>query len=173
MNRSPVLARDTLMTLAVAMMATFMLLLLNSSVMYAQPSPSGNARGTARVTWPKALRAFQRGDTVRAGDYVLADTVIAWHWTNVQPDSTRAITGWLTRRPIALGEFMRSPAVAPAPVVILGSTVKVLWQDGTLRLTLVGTATNNAPLGGPVGVRIDKNRRLDGVAVAPNTVRIR
>ena len=173
MNRFTVSARDVLLSLALALMATFVLLLASASPAHAQPSPNGDARGTAKVTWPKAQRAFQRGDTMRAEDYVLADTVIPWHWASVQPDSTRAITGWVARRTIAVGEFMRSPAVAPAPVIAQGSTVKVLWQDGTLRLTLVGTATNNAALGAPVGVRIDKNRRLDGVAVAPNTVRIR
>jgi flagella basal body P-ring formation protein FlgA len=149
-------------------MATLVLLMLNITVVHGQ-----EARGTVRVTWPRALHAFQRGDTVRTGDYVLADTVIAWHWSNTQPDTTRAITGWVARRTIAEGEFLRSPSVAPAPVITIGSTVQVLWQDGSLRLTLTGTATNNAALGAPVGVRIDRNRRLDGVAVGSNTVRLR
>jgi flagella basal body P-ring formation protein FlgA len=36
-----------------------------------------------------------------------------------------------------------------------------------------GVATNTAALGAPVGIRIDRTRRLDGIAVAPNTVRLR
>jgi hypothetical protein len=41
-----------------------------------------------------------------------------------------------------------------------------------VRILLTGVATNTAPLGASVGVRIDPTRRLDGIAVAPNTVRL-
>jgi flagella basal body P-ring formation protein FlgA len=51
--------------------------------------------------------------------------------------------------------------------------VAVLYQDGPVRIRLSGVATNTASLGAPVGVRIDATRRLDGIAVAPNTVRLR
>ena len=166
-------ALPAVMSLAIALIATFILALLDTAIVSAQPSIAADARGTARVTWPKALHALQRGDTVHAEDYVLADTVIVWHWNSMQPDTTRAIAGWVTHRAIAAGEFLRTPAVAPASVVTLGSAVTVVWLDGSLRLTLKGTATNNAALGAPVGVRIDKNRRLDGIAVAPNTVLLR
>ena len=128
-------------------------------------------RGMARVTWARALRAMRRGDTLRTEDFSLADTVIMWPW-NTQPDSA-AQAGWLVKRAFIAGEFMRAPSVAPLPVITTGSTVKVLWQDGGVRLTLSGVATNNAALGAPVGVRIDKNRRLDGIAVGANSVRLR
>ncbi|MBC8085698.1 MAG: flagellar basal body P-ring formation protein FlgA, partial [Phycisphaerae bacterium] len=134
--------------------------------------PRTLARGTVRVTWPRAIRAMQRGQVVTTSDFVLIDTVIAWPW-NSQPDTVHAIAGWVTRRAVSAGEFLRAPGVAPATLIMMGSTVKVLWQDGPVRLTLTGTATNNAGMGAPVGVRIDKNRRLDGIAVGPNTVRLR
>ena len=51
--------------------------------------------------------------------------------------------------------------------------VSVIYQDGPVRILLTGVATNTASLGAPVGVRIDATRRLDGIAVAPNTVRLR
>jgi len=139
-----------------------------------QPSalPSALPRGMRRVTWPVARRTFATGDTVRADDFALRDTTIVWPW-NTNPDTTSAIVGWVARRPITVGEVLRAPAVSAPPVVSAGSTVTAIWQDGSLRLALTGVATYSAPLGAPVGVRIDHSRRLDGVAVAPNTVRLR
>lgn len=163
----------------IAIVATLLLLQVGVGRADAQPAPDARvvasvaARGTVQVTWPRATRALMRGETVRADDFTLADTVIAWRMTSVQPDTTRAIAGWITRRAIVAGEFMRPPSVAPAPVITMGSAVKVLYQDGTVRLTLTGTATNSAALGAPVGVRLDRNRRLDGVAAGPNLVRLR
>jgi len=157
-------------SLLLGILATALLLMLNVTDGRAQSLAA--ARGTVRVTWPRAVHAMPRGQSIAASDYVLVDTVIAWPW-NSQPDTVHAIAGWVTRRAIAAGEFLRAPGVAPATLIAMGSAVKVLWQDGSLRLTLTGTATNNAVLGAPVGVRIDKNRRLDGIAVGPNTVRLR
>jgi flagellar basal body P-ring formation protein FlgA len=129
-------------------------------------------RGYRRVTWPVATRALGVGDTVRATDFTLRDSVIAWPWQS-KPDSVRNVAGFLVRRPIAIGEVLRAPAIMATPVVTAGSTVNAIWQDGVLRLVLSGVATNTAALGAAVGVRIDRTRRLDGIAVAPNTVRLR
>ncbi len=129
-------------------------------------------RGLRRVTWPVARRAMSRGDTVRADDIALMDTTIVWHW-NSSPDTTRAVAGWIVRRTIAAGELLRVPAIMAPPLVAAGATVTAIWQDGPLRLVLTGVATNTAAMGAPVGVRIDRSRRLDGVAIAPNTVRLR
>jgi flagella basal body P-ring formation protein FlgA len=71
------------------------------------------------------------------------------------------------------GEVLRAPAVAPPPLIESGATVKAIWQDGPLMLVISGVATNAATTGAPVGVRINRTRRLDGVAIAPNTVRLR
>ena len=131
----------------------------------------GAARGMARVRLTVATRALQRGDTLRAADIAVVDTNIVWRW-NTAPDTTRAQPGWITRRTIAAGEVLRSPAVGAASVVKAGSQVKVIYQDGPVRILLTGVATSNAALGAPVGVRIDANRRLDGIAVAANTVRL-
>lgn len=183
-------AATTVTSMLIGILATALLLILNATNARAQNSasdvafasrglgadsvarPRTLARGTVRVTWPRAVRAMTRGQTITAADFVLVDTVIAWPW-NTQPDTTHAIAGWVTRRPVNAGEFLRTPGIAPATIIMMGSTVKVLWQDGPVRLTLTGTATNNAGMGAPVGVRIDKNRRLDGIAVGPNTVRLR
>ena len=149
----------------------------------AQAAPAGNGaaatgttavrRGYVRLSLPVATRDMARGETVRAGDFKLVDTTMVWRWNGVAPDTTRAITGWVTRRPVAAGELLREPAVAPASVVTSGAAVTVIYQDGPVRLVLAGVATNSAPLGAAVGVRIDRARRLDGIAVGPNTVRLR
>ena len=133
---------------------------------------NGTPRGFVRLSLPIATRDFAHGDTVRAGDFALVDTTLVWRWATL-PDTTRAIAGWIARRPIAKGELLRAPAVSAPSMVSAGATVTVLYQDGPVRIALRGIATNTASLGAPVGVRIDRTRRLDGIAVAPNTVRLR
>ncbi|MEO7998672.1 MAG: flagellar basal body P-ring formation chaperone FlgA [Gemmatimonadaceae bacterium] len=157
------LASDLGMSLLVGALATVLLLILSAT----------NVSAQARMTWPRATRALLRGEVLKADDYVLADTTIVWRWKEPSADTITAVAGWVTRRPIAEGEFMHTPSIAPANAITMGSTVKILYQDGPVRLTLTGTATNNAAIGAPVGVRLDKNRRLDGIAVGPNTVRLR
>lgn len=139
------------------------------------PSESSTAtlRGMVRVRLSVATRALQRGDTLRANDIAVVDTNIVWKWAGSLPDTTRAQIGWVTRRPIAAGEVLRAPGVGAPNVVSAGSTVTMYYQDGPVRISLTGVATNSAALGATVGVRLDATRRLDGIAVAPNTVRFR
>lgn len=129
-------------------------------------------RDQRRVSVAIATRALAAGEALVDGDWTLRDTIIVWRW-NTAPDTTRPAAGWVTRRAIAAGEVLKSPAVVPPPVVTSGATVTAIWQDGPVRLVLSGTATNTAAIGAPVGVRIDRTRRLDGIAIAPNTVRLR
>jgi flagella basal body P-ring formation protein FlgA len=129
--------------------------------------------GTHRVTLAVAARALARGDTLAAADVALRDTVIRWQWNGVPPDTVRPAPGWVVQRPIAAGERLRPPGVIPPPVVRAGTAVTVEYRDGPVRLRLAGIATNSAPLGAPVGVRLDPTRRLDGIAVAPNLVRLK
>ncbi len=138
-----------------------------------KPDAAPLARDQRRIQVAVATRFLARGDTLRERDVAWRDTVITWRWGTLGPDTTRVTAGWVTRRPIGAGEVLRMPAVMPPPVVQAGSPVRALYQDGAVQLVLAGTATNTAALGGPVGVRIDRGRRLDGIAVAPNTVRLR
>lgn len=119
-----------------------------------------------------ATRDLATGSVLTDADMALKDTVIVWRW-HTAPDTTRPAAGWVTRRAIAAGEVLRTPAVMAPPVVTTGAAVTAIWQDGPVRLVLTGTATNTAAIGAPVGVRIDRTRRLDGIAVGPNTVRLR
>lgn len=131
------------------------------------------ARGTAHVRVSIARHSLQRGDTLRADDIAIVDTSIVWRWNTIAPDTTRAMAGWIARRAITAGELLRYPAVSAPQVVSAGQSVAVIYQDGPVRIQLAGIATNSASMGAPVGVRIDATHRLDGIAVAPNTVRLR
>lgn len=130
------------------------------------------ARDQRRITLAVATRAIGSGESLTDNDIALRDTVITWRWA-AAPDSTRPSAGWVARRAIAAGEVLRAPAVMAPPVVTSGATVTAIWQDGPVRLLLNGTATNTAAIGAPVGVRVDRTRRLDGIAIGPNTVRLR
>jgi flagella basal body P-ring formation protein FlgA len=139
----------------------------------AQGAAAPAAPGLLALRLPVALRDLARGDTVRADDVAWRDTTLVWRWRVLPADTGVDVTGWVARRAIARGEALRAPAVAPPTVVESGATVRAIWQDGGVRLVLTGVAVNDAPLGAPVAVRIDRTRRLDGIAVAPNTVRLR
>ena len=148
---------------AVALLACF------DATAGAQSAP----RGTVNVRVSIARHSLQRGDTLRADDIAIVDTSIVWRWNTIAPDTTRATEGWIARRAITAGEPLRFPAVSAPQVVSAGQSVAVIYQDGPVRIQLAGIATNSASMGAPVGVRIDATHRLDGIAVAPNTVRLR
>lgn len=148
-------------------------LVLGAPVVRSSALGAQETRGTLRRTLPIATRDIMRGDTLGASDIAMRDTMLVWHWNSAPSDTASVVPGWVARRNIAAGELLRTPAVMAPPLVTSGQTVSVLYEDGPVRLVLKGVATNTAPLGAPVGVRISATRRLDGVAVAPNTVRIR
>lgn len=191
MNDRDVIPGQPITTMFIGILATALLLIVNASTLHAQNanrSPNASRaqnstpqhadttpvvpRGSIRIRWPKATRALTRGQTLTSADFVVIDTVIQWQWA-LPPDTTTAVAGWVTRRPFYEGEVLKKPGIQQTNVIAMGSPVKLLWQDGSIRIALQGTATNNAALGAPVGVRIDKNRRLDGIAIGPNTVRLR
>jgi flagella basal body P-ring formation protein FlgA len=136
-------------------------------------TPRAMSAGSMRVSLAVASRGLQRGDTIRANDFTLVDSTITWRWSMPSADTARVQPGWVAQRAIAVGEVLRSPSVQPPAVITGGSVVKVIFRDGPVQVVLSGTAITSATLGAPVGVRIDRTRRIEGIAVAPNTVRIR
>jgi flagella basal body P-ring formation protein FlgA len=80
--------------------------------------------------------------------------------------------GWVTKRVIAEGEPLREPAVAPPALIKSGDVVQLVWTDGAIQLRLTGRAMNAATAGGRVTVRVDTERRFEGVATAPGQVRM-
>jgi flagella basal body P-ring formation protein FlgA len=93
------------------------------------------------------------------------------------PDTTpslsiAALIGATTRRVLRSGETVRSIDITAAPVVFAGDTVHAEFIRDGVRLALVGTALQNASLGGRVAIRLDRGRRFAGIAIGRNTVRL-
>jgi flagella basal body P-ring formation protein FlgA len=120
-----------------------------------------------------ATRALQRGDTLRASDFAFVDTTITWRWSMPATDSATVQAGWVAQRAITAGEALRTPSVRPPSIITGGSAVKLIYRDGPVEVVVTGTAVTSATLGAPVSVRVGPTRRLEGVAIAPNTVRLR
>ena len=161
------LSRILLVRLCVGVLALFAL--SSRAQLGAQESKSG----FVQLTMPFSTRSLSRGDTLLESDIEMRDTTVSDRRYGALQDSDRARAGWIARRAIAAGELLRTPSVAPLPAVTSGTTVSVIYQDGPVRLVMTGIATNSAPIGAPVSVRIDHTRRLEGVASAPNTVRLK
>ena len=83
-----------------------------------------------------------------------------------------AAAGWVTKRVIAEGEPLREPAVAPPAMIKSGDVVQVIWTDGKIELRITGRAMNAATAGGRVTVRVDTERRFEGVAIGAGLVRM-
>lgn len=151
------------------------------SLLSAQPAESGTvvashprAVSAPPVTWTRAVatRALTRGDTLRADDFVLADTSIHGR-VPYGLDTTTPAEGWVLHRAVAAGEWLRAPAVQPVSAVVAGRPVQAVWTDGDVTLSVAGIALNTAPVGAQVSVRVGRTRRLRGVVIAPDSVRIR
>lgn len=136
-------------------------------------TPRAQVAGSAQLQVAVASRALQRGDTLRAHDFSLIDTTITWRWSMPSTESANVQAGWIVQRAINAGEVLRSPSVQPPAVITGGSPVKVIYRDGPVQITVTGTAIASATLGAPVSVRVDRTRRIEGIAIGPNTVRLR
>jgi flagella basal body P-ring formation protein FlgA len=102
-----------------------------------------------------------------------SDSRVETRWIPGPPPARSAedILGWETRRPIATGDALVRPAVAPPRVIEAGSPVTVTWERGGVRLAMAGVALSGARAGEPVRVRLDgRPAKLTGVAVAPGRV---
>jgi flagellar basal body P-ring formation protein FlgA len=132
------------------------------------------ATSAATEVWTRAIavRPLMRGDTLQADDFVLADTLVQRR-PPYGADTTTPQAGWLVQRPIGAGEWLRTPAVIPVPAVTAGRPVHAIYHDGTVQLAVSGIALRSAPIGGSVTVRIGRTRRLDGIVIAPDSVRLR
>jgi flagella basal body P-ring formation protein FlgA len=126
------------------------------------------------VPWTRAVatRALVRGDTLRADDIAIVDTMRHGRLP-YGVDTTMPRAGWLVQRAIAAGEWLRAPGVAPQPAVTAGRPVTAIWSDGAVRVSVSAVALSSAPIGAAVTVRVGRNRRLDAVVVAPDSVRLR
>jgi flagellar basal body P-ring formation protein FlgA len=135
---------------------------------------SPRATSAATLVWTRAIavRPLMRGDTLQAADFTLADTLVQRR-PPYGADTTTPKAGWLVQRPIGAGEWLRTPAVIPVPAVTAGRPVHAIYNDGTVQLAVSGIALRSAPIGGSVTVRIGRTRRVDGIVIAPDSVRLR
>ena len=117
-----------------------------------------------------AARALPRGAVLKEADIVYrADSTAAKSRPVV---GAGVAAGWVTRRVISEGEALREPAVGPPPVIEAGDTVQAIWSDGSIELRVAGRAMNTAAAGGRVTVRVDLERRFEGVAIGAGLVRL-
>jgi flagellar basal body P-ring formation protein FlgA len=140
------------------LMALAVLLALSATLAHAQ-QPSRRA--------PVATRALARGTVLSVDDFAFRDTTMRG-----PADTSRVDAGWVTRRAIAPGEVLRSPAVEPPTIVSANQQVEIEWKDQNVRLTMRGTAARDAALGQRVPVRTELGRRVDATVVAPGRVRL-
>lgn len=120
---------------------------------------AGVSSGQAQQA-PLAARDLQRGATLQAADILLAEG-----------DATEFV-GWVTRRVIKEGEALQPPAIAPANVIRSGDRVQLVWRQGTMEIRMTGKAMSSAASGEKVLVRVDTQRRFEGIAHAPGEVRL-
>jgi flagellar basal body P-ring formation protein FlgA len=117
----------------------------------------------ARV--PVAARDLPRGAVLSEGD-------IAFRSATGGRSSESAAAGWVTRRVVRAGEELRPPAVARPDAVRSGEEVVVRVRQGTVLLTLRGTAAAGAGIGEKVWVRVGTGWRVEGVVAGPGEVTI-
>ncbi len=139
-------------------------LALMARVAGAQEMPAAKARVAV------AARALMRGEVLGDSDVVYRDTTVRGD-ADARVD-TKVAAGWITRRVIAAGEVLRSPAVEPPNLVSANDPVEVEFHDGNVRLSIAGTATRGAALGERVSVRTELGHRVEGTVVARGRVRI-
>ena len=120
---------------------------------------------------PVAARALPRGAVLEEKDIAYRP---AGSLPGAPASAARAgvAAGWVTKRVIAEGEPLREPAVSPPALIKSGDVVQLTWTDGRIGLKLMGRAMNAATAGGRVTVRVDTERRFEGVAIAAGQVRM-
>ncbi|HUE96628.1 MAG TPA: flagellar basal body P-ring formation chaperone FlgA, partial [Longimicrobiaceae bacterium] len=123
---------------------------------------AGAAHAQAAAAVPVAARDLARGTVLAPADIAMHDDA----------DAPSAVLGWVTRRVVSAGEPLRSPAVAPPHVIRSGDTVQLVWRDGAMEIRMRGRAMGSAAAGEKVLVRVDTQRRFEGIAHAPGEVRL-
>ncbi len=113
-----------------------------------------------------ATRSLPAGSRLADGD--LREEVRV-RWGVPGPDTTaRPGTGWDVRRLLRAGEVVLPPAVTAPPIVLAGQPVKLQWESGGVRVSVVGIALNSARAGEMVRARLEERpARLTATATAP------
>ena len=126
-------------------------------------------RAGTEAVLPVAAHDLERAVTLTADDIAHQSTVV-WGAPAAARDEVEA--GWVTRRRIARGEVLTAPGVARPDAVKPGDGVRIVYVSGPVELVLAGRAAGAGAIGERVAVRAETGRRLEGVIVAPGTVRV-
>lgn len=117
-------------------------------------------------------RPVARGDLISAADL---------DWKNVSPDrlSNMSLTddvqliGAEARRRLSPGRVLTSRDVGPPRLVLRGQPVRVVYAEGGLKLTALGTARDDGAFGEPIRVINPESRmEIHGVATGPQEVTV-
>ena len=139
---------------------------------FAAPILVGRLHVGRELDEPVAARQIARGAVLGENDVLVRHTLV---WGAPEPAVTlplESIIGTAARRVLRDGEPIRAIDIVSAPVVFAGDSVTAEIIRGGVRLALVGTALQNASLGGRVAIRFDRGRRFAGIATGRNTVRL-
>jgi flagella basal body P-ring formation protein FlgA len=118
---------------------------------------------------PVAARALVAGTFLGPAD-VRLESRVRWG-PPAPPSESRPGPGWEVRRALAAGEALVPPAVAPPLLVEAGEPVRMVWAEGAVRVSVVGTALNRARQGECVRAQVEgRSDRLVGTAIAAGTV---
>jgi flagella basal body P-ring formation protein FlgA len=150
-------------------------------------SRSASEGGSAEELTPDSIRIaarpIARGATLTAEDiayerrvnpagHATPHSVAVVEMAHRPATTNDSLVGWTARRMINTGEPLRAPAVISPRIVASGETVDVIWRDGSIVVTAKGHATRAAGAGERVAVRIDSQRMVEGLVVAPGKVRV-
>lgn len=114
-----------------------------------------------------AARPMASGHILDAADF-REDTLTVWGPPGEDQENIEA--GWVLRRPVPAGLPLDGLA-APPLVIKAGDPVRVVWEREGLRLSMEGTASNQARYGEAVRVRVEgRSGRVTGLAEGPGTV---
>jgi flagella basal body P-ring formation protein FlgA len=92
-------------------------------------------------------------------------------WGAPMPGDLEVGPGWEVRRPVAAGEELAPPAVAPPALVVAGQPITLRWQRGAVEVTLPGTALHTARAGETARATVPgRPGRLEGRVTGPGTI---
>lgn len=123
--------------------------------------------GAAKI--PVAARDLMRGTVLSANDIKWSDTTLT---DGSVPEAANVAPGWVARRVIREGEILREPGVAKPDLVRAGDAVDVIYSTPGVSIRVRGTAIGRGSKGDEVYVKLDNRRRLHGVIMGPNIVRV-
>ncbi len=118
---------------------------------------------------PVARRSLERGLVLGQKDMAFEARL---HWGDPKTLPKAGESGWVAQRTIEEGELLVSPAVKPPLLVTSGRPVTLFWSNGSVKVSLQGTAAGSATLGEPVLVRTEDGTRLSGLVEGPGLVRL-